>query len=74
MYTDYSFLEPGAAWPPKNELERARLKRYADNDALFDGRHELVFREVWQRLFRRDPLMKMSVEMCLPWPKRLSTG
>lgn len=73
MYTDYSFLEPGAAWPPKNALERARLKRYADNDALFDGRHELVFREVWQRLFRRDPLMKMSVEMCLPWPKRLST-
>ncbi|MGI6076182.1 MAG: phage portal protein [Pyramidobacter sp.] len=73
MYTDYSFLEPGAAWPPKNVLERARLKRYADNDALFDGRHELVFREVWQRLFRRDPLMKMSVEMCLPWPKRLST-
>ena len=35
MYTDYSFLEPGAAWPPKNVLERARLKRYADNDALF---------------------------------------
>lgn len=73
MYTDYSFLEPGAAWPPKNELERARLKRYGDNDALFDGRHEFVFREVWTRLFRRDPLMKMSVEMCLPWPKRLST-
>ena len=73
MYTDFSFLEPGASWPPKDATERERLRRYADNDALFNGRHELVFREVWQHLFRRDPLMKMSVEMCLPWPKRLST-
>lgn len=73
MFTDYSFLEPGAAWPPKDTRERARLKRYSDNDALFDGQHEFVFREVWTRLFRRDPFMQMSIEMCLPWPKRLST-
>lgn len=73
MLTNLEFLQTGQPWPPKQTEERARLIRYRDNRALFEGRHELVFREVFARLFRRDPNMKMSIEMVLGWPKRLST-
>lgn len=73
MLTNLNFLGTGQPWPPKNDEERIRLSRYRDNRLLFEGKHELVFREVFERLFRRDPGMKMSVEMCLNWPKRLST-
>ena len=73
MLTNLEFLQTGQPWPPKQTEERARLIRYRDNRALFEGRHELVFHEVFARLFRRDPNMKMSIEMVLGWPKRLST-
>lgn len=73
MLTNLNFLGTGQPWPPNNQEERHRLRRYADNKLLFEGRHELVFKEVFTRLFRRDPAMKMSVEMCLNWPKRLTT-
>ena len=73
MLTNLNFLQTGQPWPPKYEPERFRMRRYRDNKLLFEGRHEMVFREVFTRLFRRDPTMKMSVEMCLNWPKRLST-
>ena len=69
MLTNLDFLTPGAQWPPKGETDR--LKRYRDNKQLFEGKHEAVFQEVWARLFRPD--LRMSVEMCLNWPKRLST-
>lgn len=69
MLTNLDFLTPGAQWPPKGEADR--LKRYRDNKQLFEGKHEAVFQEVWTRLFRPD--LRMSVEMCLNWPKRLST-
>ena len=73
MLTNLNFLGTGQPWPPNNQEERLRLRRYRDNKLLFEGRHELVFKEVFTRLFRRDPAMKMSVEMCLNWPKRLTT-
>ncbi len=73
MITNLSFLETGQPWPPKDGEERERLQRYRDNRALFEGRHELVFREVFTRLFRRDPGLRCSIEMVLGWPKRLST-
>lgn len=73
MLTSLDFLQPGQPWPPKDTEERERLIKYRDNRALFEGRHELVFHEVWERLFRRDPTMMLSIEMILGWPKRLST-
>ena len=69
MLTNLDFLAPGAPWPPKGE--RKRLRRCRDNRKLFEGDHAEVFREIWVRLFRYE--MQLSIEMCLNWPKRLST-
>ncbi|MEG1501950.1 MAG: phage portal protein [Synergistaceae bacterium] len=69
MLTSLDFLTPGQTWPPKSERER--LKRYRDNRLLFEGKHHVVFKEIWTRLFRNE--LQLSVEICLNWPKRLST-
>lgn len=67
--TDLSFLQPAQQWPPPTEQERLQL--YADNRALFEGKHELVFKDSWQRLLR--PEEKLVLEIVLNWPRRLST-
>lgn len=69
MLTNLDFLNSGSAWPPKSELPR--LQRYKANKQLFEGEHHEVFKEIWTRLFRPD--MRMSIEIVLNWPKRLST-
>ncbi|WP_256201491.1 phage portal protein [Thermoanaerobacter thermocopriae] len=68
MMTDLSFCDIGAKWPPDSEMER--LQRYDQNRKLFEGRHELVFKD-WVRLLRDDK--KATLEIILNWPKRLST-
>lgn len=69
MLTDLTFLRPKAEWPPKSE--RDRLKVYEENRQLFEGTHELVFRENWSRLVRDgEPI---SIAIVLNWPRRLST-
>lgn len=69
MLINLDFLNAGSGWPPYSE--RARLKRYKDNKALFEGEHLKVFKEIWMRLFRTE--WQMSVEIMLNWPKRIST-
>lgn len=68
MLTDLNFLAPGQPWPPESELER--LKTYQANRNLFEGKHELVFRD-WIRLLREDK--RATLELILNWHKRLST-
>ena len=67
MLTSLSFLEPGKVWPPPTEAER--LERYAQNRLLFEGRHELVYKD-WIRLLRED--QQATLEMVLNWHKRLT--
>lgn len=71
MLTNLDFLKTGATWPPKDDMETKRLRRYKDNRLLFEGKHHRVFREIWVRLFRNEH--QLSIDMCLNWPKRLST-
>jgi len=68
MITDLNFFDIGAKWPPDSEMER--LQRYDQNRKLFEGRHELVFKD-WVRLLRDDK--KATLEIILNWHKRLST-
>lgn len=67
MLTSLSFLEPGKPWPPPTEAER--LERYAQNRLLFEGKHELVYKD-WIRLLRED--QQATLEMVLNWHKRLT--
>jgi hypothetical protein len=67
MLTSFDFLAPGAIWPPENE--RPRLRQYDVNKKLFEGDHNLVFKD-WERLIRED--QKADLEMILNWHKRLS--
>jgi len=67
MLTSLSFLTPGKPWPPPTEAER--LERYAENRLLFEGRHELVYKD-WIRLLRED--QQATLEMVLNWHKRLT--
>ena len=69
MLTDLTFLSKGRPWPPKSEQKR--IERYMNNKLLFEGEHTLVFKEIWERLFRTE--LQASVELVLNWPKRLST-
>lgn len=69
MLTDLTFLSKGKPWPPKSEQKR--IERYMNNKLLFEGEHTLVFKEIWERLFRTE--LQASVELVLNWPKRLST-
>ena len=67
MLTSLSFLAPGQPWPPQTEAER--LERYAQNRLLFEGKHELVYKD-WIRLLRED--QQATLEMVLNWHKRLT--
>lgn len=69
MLTDLSFIERGKQWPPDAESERLTL--YAKNRNLFEGKHELVYRDAWNRLLREE--QSLVVQTVLNWPKRLST-
>lgn len=68
MLTNLDWLNPGQPWPPESELER--LKTYQANRNLFEGKHELVYRD-WIRLLREDK--RATLELILNWHKRLST-
>ncbi len=68
MLTSLSFLQQGKPWPPPAELER--LETYRKNRLLFEGKHEMVFRD-WIRLLRDD--QKATLEIVLNWHRRLST-
>lgn len=68
VLTDMEFLSPGEAWPPPSEVER--LERYHANRLLFDGRHELVYRD-WSRFLRDDGAL--AIKLVLNWHRRLST-
>ena len=68
MQTDLSFLNIDKPWPPADEL--ARLQKYEENRLLFEGKHELVFKD-WIRLLRED--QKAMLLLVLNWHKRLST-
>ncbi len=60
-------MTPGQPWPPPTEAER--LERYAQNRLLFEGKHELVYKD-WIRLLRED--QQATLEMVLNWHKRLT--
>lgn len=68
VLTSIEQIGVGTKWPPEGELER--LQRYDQNKKLFEGRHELVFKD-WVRLLRDDK--KATLEIILNWHKRLST-
>lgn len=68
MLTSIEQIGIGAKWPPEGELER--LERYEMNKRLFEGRHELVYKD-WIRLLRDDK--KATLELILNWHKRLTT-
>lgn len=68
MLTSLDFLNSGQPWPPKDEEER--LRGYAENRLLFEGRHEKVFKD-WVRLLRDD--QRATLELIFNWNKRLST-
>ena len=67
MLTSLNFLTPGQLWPPPTEAER--LERYAQNRLLFEGKHELVYKD-WIRLLRED--QQAILEIVLNWYKRLT--
>ncbi len=67
MLTSLSFLMQGQAWPPPTEAER--LERYAQNRLLFEGKHELVYKD-WIRLLRED--QQAILEIVLNWHKRMT--
>lgn len=67
MLTSLNFLAPGQLWPPPIEAER--LERYAQNKLLFEGKHELVYKD-WIRLLRED--QQAILEIVLNWHKRLT--
>jgi len=67
LLTSLSFISPGKPWPPPTEAER--LERYAQNRLLFEGKHELVYKD-WIRLLRED--QQAILEMVLNWHKRLT--
>jgi len=68
MLTSLDFLNPGQPWPPKGEEER--LQQYRANRNLFEGHHELVYKD-WIKLLREDK--RATLELILNWHKRLST-
>lgn len=67
ILTSLNFLTIGQPWPP--EGERKRIQKYRENCLLFEGRHELVYKD-WTRLLRED--VKATLELILNWHKRLS--
>lgn len=69
MQTDLSFIEQGKKWPPEGESERLTL--YTQNRQLFEGKHELVYKDAWTRLLRAES--QTVIQTVLNWNKRLST-
>lgn len=67
LLTNLDFISPGKPWPPPTEVER--LERYAENRFLFEGKHELVYKD-WIRLLRED--QQAALEIVLNWHKRLT--
>jgi len=63
-------LQIGKPWPPESEL--SRLKRYEQNEALFDGDHSKVFL-VLLNLFSSHTAEYNKLIVILNWHKRLST-
>lgn len=68
MLNSLNFLKPGQPWPP--ECEKERLKIYQENQKLFGGKHDQVFKN-WAKLLRSD--IQATIEIVLNWNKRLST-
>jgi hypothetical protein len=50
MLTNLDFLNVGQPWPPK--CEQGRMELYSANRALFEGEHENIYREAFQRIER----------------------
>lgn len=50
MLTNLSFLDIGNYYPPESEIER--LQTYHDNHELFEGEHQEVFKEQFERVAR----------------------
>lgn len=69
MITDFGFLNNGQPWPP--EAERDRLDTYRQNRLLFEGKHDLVYRDALERMLREDEAL--TLVMVLNWPKRIAT-
>ena len=67
LLTSLSFLSEGNPWPPPTEAER--LGRYSQNRLLFEGKHELVYKD-WIKLLRED--QQAILEIVLNWHKRLT--
>lgn len=70
MITDIDrALSRGAIWPP--ESETARLTLYAENTALWKGKHEQVY-TVLKNLYSSSEAEANKLLVILNWPKRLS--
>lgn len=63
-------LAVGKPWPPVSEIDR--LKRYEQNECLFDGDHSKVF-NVLLNLFSSHTAEYNKLIIVLNWHKRLST-
>lgn len=63
-------LAVGQEWPPKTET--ARLERYTQNEALFDGRHAEVFK-VLLNLFSTHTAEYNKLIVITNWHRRLSS-
>ena len=63
-------LQAGKPWPPVSELER--LRRYDQNENLFNGEHTKVF-QVLLHLFSQHTEEYNKIVIILNWHKRLST-
>lgn len=63
-------LQIGKRWPPESECER--LKRYEQNEHLFEGEHAKVF-NVLLNLFSQHTAEYNKIIIILNWHKRLST-
>lgn len=63
------FLQRGMPWPPPGDFGVERLRRYAENELLFRGKHELVYKD-WVRLLRED--QKATLELAVDFPGAVS--
>lgn len=50
MITNLDFLRIGQHWPPATEINR--LEKYYTNKRIFEGEHELVYKENFKRIAR----------------------
>jgi len=71
VLTDLTFLEAGKMWWP--EPEDDRLRNYERNRLLFEGKHEMVLKEFWDRIEREDEDARKAYAVVLNWFKRTTT-